>query len=346
MPRITFGGQSYECKSQQSVLDCMTAHGVAIPSSCRSGLCHTCMMRAVKGNVPKEAQTGLKPTLSVQNYFLACSCHPQEDIEIALPEAGVNRVAATVVEVESFNAEIASVKLRPDVPFEYKAGQYINLFKDTLTSRSYSLASVPGIDEHLQLHVRKVPNGLVSNWIHGTLKAGNNIEITEATGDCFYVAGKMEQNILLIGTGSGLAPLYGIVRDALNQGHRGTIRLYHGCETVEMLYLVQELRELSRRHPNFHYTPCISGNPEQQKELAGGYAKGMVLDIALAENPDLSGWRVFLCGHPLMVNNGKREVFFAGASMQEIHADPFENAPPAATAPVTGHTPAPAALTA
>jgi ferredoxin-NADP reductase len=279
-------------------------------------------MRAVKGNVPLAAQAGLKPTLAAQNYFLACSCYPEEDIEVALPEAGLGQFTATVIEVKPLNAEIASLQLQPSVKLNYRAGQFINLYKDAATARSYSLASVPETDEYLQFHIRKIPNGLVSNWIHETLKAGDNIQISGANGDCFYVPGKADQNILLIGTGSGLAPLYGIIRDALLQGHRGTIKLYHGCETVEVLYLVKELQELSLRYPNFSYTPCISGHSVPQ-----GYAAGMVLDVALEKNPELSGWLVFLCGHPEMVATGKKLVFFAGASMRDIYADPFENAP-------------------
>lgn len=344
MPRIIYGGQSYVCNKQESVLDCMTAHGVTIPSSCRSGLCQTCMMRAVKGKVPLAAQIGLKPTLAAQNYFLACSCYPEEDIEVALPASGIGKITATVVEVTPLNAEIVCVQLRPGVKQHYQAGQFINLYKDAVTARSYSLASVPEIDDYLQLHIRKVPNGLVSNWVHETLRAGDSVVISEATGDCFYVPGKADQNLLLIGTGSGLAPLYGIVRDALSQGHRGIIRLYHGCDTVAVLYLVQELRALAARYPNFSYTPCISGTGSAPSDVPGGYTSGMVLDIALAENPQLSGWRVFLCGNPQMVTTGKREVFFAGASMQEIYADPFENAPPAASP--ADQDSAPVALTA
>ena len=326
MPSIIYQGQSYECKERESVLDCLTARGVVVPSSCHAGLCQTCMMHAVKGKVPEPAQAGLKATLAAQNYFLACSCYPEEDMEVALPDASAVKISATVVDVKPLNAEIACLQLKPVAEFNYLAGQFVNLYKDALTARSYSLASVPGTGEHLQFHIRKIPNGLVSNWVHETLKAGDNVEISSAVGDCFYVPGKSDQNILLIGTGSGLAPLYGIIRDALLQGHRGTIKLYHGCETVTALYLVSELRALAARHPNFSYTPCISGTPAPQSDVPGGYTSGMVLDIALAENPQLSGWRVFLCGHPLMVNTGKREVFFAGVSMQEIHADPFENA--------------------
>ena len=317
MPKIIYGGQSYEC-DEGSVLDCLTAHGVAVPSSCRSGVCQTCLMRVTEGEVPEKARAGLKPTLAAQNYFLACSCYPEKDIEVVLPEAGLGRLEAKVARVEYLNADILGIRLKPSRTFEYKAGQFINLFKDEATARSYSLASVPALEEELFLNVRKVPGGLVSGWAFADIKAGDTLTISEASGDCFYVPGHPEQNILLIATGSGLAPLYGIIRDALLNAHHGKLSLYHGSYNADGFYLVEELRELAQAHPNFEYVPCISDGV-----ASAGYASGMVLDVALADNPDLSGWRVFLCGNPNMVNAAKQQTFFAGASMRDIFADPF-----------------------
>jgi ferredoxin-NADP reductase/ferredoxin len=317
MPKVIYGGQSYEC-GEQSVLDCLTAQGVPIPSSCRSGLCHSCLMCAVEGAVPEKAKEGLKPTLAAQNYFLACSCYPQEDIEVVLPNAAMGKVQAQVTAIEKLSSDILGIRIKPSIPFEYRAGQFINLYKDASTVRCYSLASVPELEDELFINVRRVPNGVVSGWIFDSLKAGDNITISEASGDCFYVPGKPEQSILLIGTGSGLAPLYGIIRDALRNSHTGKISLYHGSNTAEGLYLVDELRKLAQDHQNFSYVPCIS-----EGEAPQGTAQGMVLDVALKDNPDLTGWRVFLCGHPLMVKAAQQQTFFAGASMSEIFADPF-----------------------
>ena len=317
MAKVIYGGQSYECGTE-SVLDCLTAQGVSVPSSCRSGICQTCLMRAVSGEIPERARAGLKPTLAAQNYFMACSCYPQDDIEVALPDAGLNRLAATVGSVEYLNADVLGIRLNPSRPLEYRAGQFINLFKDNATARCYSLASVPSLGEALFLNVRKVPGGLVSNWLFENLKAGDEVEISEATGDCFYVPGNAEQDILLIATGTGLAPLYGIIRDALMKGHRGRLILYHGNYDAGGFYLVDELRELARVHCNFSYVPCISDGV-----APAGYRTGMVLEVALADHSDLSGWRVFLCGNPNMVNAAKKQAFLAGASMREIFADPF-----------------------
>lgn len=318
MAIITLDGQSYDCKENETVLDCLTGHGVPVPSSCKAGVCQTCLMRAARGRVPPESQKGLKPTLVEQRYFLACSCRPVEDLEVAMPEAGSGRIPATVVGIESLNRDIVCVKLYPGGAFEYRAGQYINFFKDESTSRSYSLASVAKLDDCIKLHVRKIPQGRVSTWIHESLGPGDVVQISEAAGDCFYTPGNPEQGLLLIGTGSGLAPLYGIVRDALLAGHSGSIRLYHGSLNVEGLYLVEELRQLAEEHVNFSYVPCIS-----EGEAPEGFAAGIVLDVALRETPKLSGWRVYLCGNPLMVNAAKKKTFLAGASMRDIYADPF-----------------------
>jgi ferredoxin-NADP reductase len=276
------------------------------------------MLQLISGDIPEKAKAGLKDTLSAQNYFLPCVCHPETDIEVALCDGGMGKLEATVTGVERLSADILGIRIKPSHPFEYKAGQFINFFKDETTARCYSLASVPALDDDLFLNVRKVPNGLVSGWIFDNLKTGDTVTISEAAGDCFYVPGKPEQNILLVGTGCGLSPLYGIIRDALWNGHKGKISLYHGSYSAEGLYLVEELRKLAQAHPNFSYVPCVS-----EGEAPEGYALGMVLDVALIDNPDLSGWRVFLCGNPDMVKAAQQKTFFAGASMREIFADPF-----------------------
>ncbi len=318
MVKIHFEGNAYECNENESVLDCLTGHGAPIPSSCRSGICQTCMMRALEGSVPPESQKGLKPTLQAQNYFLACSCRPHEDITVALPDAGTGKVSATVLKIERMNSDIVRVKLEPNAPFEYRAGQYVNFFKDASTVRSYSLASVAALDSCIELHVRKIPQGRVSTWVHENLNPGDVVDISEAVGDCFYMPGNPEQGLLLIGTGSGLAPLYGIVRDALASNHTGPIRLYHGSLNVAGLYLVQELRDMEKRHANFTYTPCVS-----EEEVPEGFSSGIVLDVALKDIRTLSGWRVYLCGNPAMVDAARKKTFLAGASMKDIYADPF-----------------------
>ncbi len=125
MVAIRYAGQRFELGSQQSVLDALEAGGVPVPSSCRSGVCQTCLLRAVEGVPPAAAQQGLKDSLKHQGYFLACVCHPLEDLEVALPgELGLS-VPATVRALERLNSEIVRVVLEPDQPIEYRPGQFI-----------------------------------------------------------------------------------------------------------------------------------------------------------------------------------------------------------------------------
>ena len=324
MAVIRYNDQFIQLKNEQSVLDALNSHGASIPFSCRSGICQTCLMQALEGSPPATAQQGLKDSLKLQNFFLACVCYPHNDLSVTLPNTKTEQsmINATVKQLDLLNDEIMEVVLDCQNRFDYRAGQFINLYLNQTISRSYSLASVPQLDRYLHFHVRRLPDGQMSNWIHKTLKIDDEVTISLPLGNCFYTTGRPEQNLLLIGTGSGLAPLYGIIRDALNQGHLGEIYLFHGSRELAGFYLQTTLDQLSKQHSNFHYLPCISG-----QESANGYATGRADNLAFQQISDLKNWRVFLCGHPEMVNTAKRRAFLAGASMQDIYLDAFHAKP-------------------
>ncbi len=319
MPKIRYQGTHYDCTEHQSVLDVLLANQLAIPSSCRSGQCQTCLMQAISGKPPAAAQQGLKDTLKTQNYFLACSCIPQEDMEITLPDASDLRMKAIVKHIEKLSNEVVSICLQSDVPIAYRPGQFINLFRDENTARSYSLASLPDQDDCMQLHVRKVPGGRMTGWLHEEIACGTQVEISQAAGTCFYAPGNMEQPMLLIGTGTGLAPLYGIARDALSHGHKGEIRLFHGSMNRDGLYLHGALQALATEFANFRYFPCISNEAVNDPLITSGH----VLDIAMQQHGNLSGWRVYLCGNPDMVKAARKKTFLGGAAMNDIYSDAF-----------------------
>lgn len=318
MVTVRYRDDRCELAPGQSVLDALLERGHAIPHSCRNGVCQTCLMRAVKGTPPADSQKDLGPALRLRGHFLACVCRPDEDLTVALPAEGESTLTGVIRRLEPLNVDIMRVDLTLDAPFDYRAGQFLNLFRDETLGRSYSLASVPGLDEHLELHVRRLPDGRISGWIHDELRVGQTVPVRGPGGNCFYVPGQPEQPLLLIGTGSGLAPLYGILRDALWQGHTGPIRLFHGSRHAGGLYRVDALRELAREYPQFDYVPCVSG-----PDVPAQHAAGRVHDVALTDAPDLKGWRVFLCGHPDMVQQVQMRAYLAGASLTDIHADAF-----------------------
>ncbi len=319
MPTVQFNNAAYEAEPSESVLDTLLRNGEEPNYSCRKGSCLNCMMRAPEGGVPSSAQAGLRDTLRVQGYFLSCLCVPESDISVVPAEDAALFQRAVILSRELLAPGICRVILEPATPLYYHAGQFLNLRRHDGLCHSYSLASVPNLDRYLEFHVKRMPGGQLSNWIFDDMKVGDSVDIQGANGACFYLPGAPGQSLMLVGSGTGLAPLVAIARDALNDGHLGPVRLYHGSHTPVGLYLRDTLFDLAQAYPNFNYTGCLSGaNPPL------GYSHGRADDVALGEIKDLSGWRVYLCGNPPMVHGAKKRAFLAGADMQEIHADPFE----------------------
>ncbi|MCC6155273.1 MAG: 2Fe-2S iron-sulfur cluster binding domain-containing protein [Candidatus Hydrogenedentes bacterium] len=321
MPQISFQGERYAAQEGESVLDCLLRHGIALSHSCKSGVCQSCIIRATSGDIPAKAQSGLRDTLRAQGYALACGFVPESDVVIALIDTALLRTRAHIVAIEPLNTTVVHLRVRPEKPIEHRAGQYMNLVRDDGLVRSYSIASVPDDDVDLSFHVALVANGRMSGWIHSGVARGAAIELLGPVGNCFYVPGAPEQPLFLAGTGTGLAPLYGIVRDALKRGHTGTIHLFHGSIRPEGLYLLEELRALAAQYANLRYYPCAL-----QGEADG--VSIMPLDqLGLQTVPQLGGHKVYLCGHPDFVRMMQRKAFLAGASLADIYADAFVPSP-------------------
>jgi len=320
MPLIKYQGNSYQCDEQTSVLDCLARHGVTVPSSCRSGVCQSCLLQATKGAVPAAAQKDLRPTAVANGYLLACVCYPKEDLDVALPSADEQRwLNARLIASEQLSTDIFKLSVLCEEPIHYRAGQFVSLAREDGLVRTYSITNLPDGSGLLNFHVRHLPNGKMSGWLREIvdINRGEKIRISSPRGNCFYLPEPSTQPLLLAATGCGLAPLWGILHDALAQNHHGPIFLYHGSYSRDGLYYVDELRQLARDQPNFHYMPSTSHT------AIDGFAHGLINQLVATDHNDLTGFRVYLCGNPDMVNTMKREAYLAGAKLQDIYADPF-----------------------
>jgi len=186
-------------------------------------------------------------------------------------------------------------------------------------ARAYSLASQPAAEHGcLELHVRVFPEGRMSSWLAGGQAPGQRVTLRGPIGECFYVPGNPAQALLLAGTGTGLAPLWGIVHEALASGHSGPIELWHGARSEDGLYLVRELLALAQAYPQLRYRRCVL-----QGTASAGVAVGSLDELVTASAESFAGRRLFLCGDPGFVQRLKRKAFLKGAAMREIHADAF-----------------------
>jgi CDP-4-dehydro-6-deoxyglucose reductase len=316
MALIQYGGRSLPALEGESVLDCLLRHGIAIPHSCKAGACQACMVQCRGGEIPERAQVGLRDTLRAQGYFLACSCQPSGDMEVS----GVGndqRIAASIASLELLNQTVIRVRLSCAGGLDYIAGQYVSLFREDGLARSYSLASLPR-ENQLELHVRRIPGGAMSQWLHDGAKVDSTVWLQGPSGSCFYLAGNPGEPLVLAGTGTGLAPLYGIARDALEQGHHGPVWLFHGAVDATGFYLSDELKALSHRHPNLHYVRTVL-----RGEAGDGISSGTLDACIVANIPSLKGWRGYVCGDPGIVTLLRKKFFLAGMASKAIHADAF-----------------------
>ncbi len=319
MANVQYYNRVFPCGEDQTVLDVLIENGQDIPYSCKMGVCVTCIMQLIEGGVPQQSQVGLRSSLVAKGHFLPCVCRPTSDIQVGVIDQQDMFGPAAVAEIEHLSPDICRVFLEPTTPLYYRAGQFLNLRREDGLVRSYSLASVPNLDDRLEFHIKRLARSEMSNWILDEMRPGDHLGIQGPLGNCFYDPGRADQEMLLIGNGTGLAPLIGIVRDALASGHTGSINLFHGSRTRDGLYLADELRALQAAHGNFHYTPCIS-----QDEAPAGFRHGRADDMAFFEQPELTGWRVFLCGFPPMVYSGQNRSIEAGAEVSDIYTDPYE----------------------
>ncbi|GMR08423.1 MAG: FAD-binding oxidoreductase [Gammaproteobacteria bacterium] len=320
MAQLKYKDEVFNVSSGSSVLDTLLEHGHEIPNNCRAGACQSCVMQVTKGSVPEQAQIGLKDSHKTRGFFLACSCRPEEDIDICLPDADQTRIPACVSKISKLSNDVVELKIVTVETFAYHAGQYVTLWRDEYLGRSYSLASLPQPDEALTFHIRLIPDGMFSGWVHKELRVGDTIFVQGPIGDCFYTRGKPEQNLLLAGTGTGLAPLLGIMRDALNSEHTGEIHLFHGALTLSGLYLHDDITMLEGAFSNLSYYPCVLN---AEKNMPDNVIEGDISKIISASVRHTCGWKTFLSGNQGLVETIRKQVFLAGCNMKDIYADPF-----------------------
>lgn len=315
MAVVVFENKSIQTQDNESVLDALLRDGHDVPYGCKNGVCQSCMMTLEGGDVPSDAQKGLTDQQKKVGSFLACSCFPNSDITVSKGKSD-DKIEGEIKEISSLNDNV--IKLKLTSLLSYFPGQFVNLWRDDQVVRSYSLASVPDLDDGLEFHIRHVENGQFSDWIKQSAKEKDAIKIQGPLGTCFYSYSEenKDQPMLLAGIGTGLAPLYGIARDALNQGHSGQIVLIVGAKKASNLYLLEELKALSHTFPNFAVEFVAQESSESPIKQGDIYQE--VKDIG-----SLKGYKVFVCGADSFVKKMKKQCFLSGANMPDILADSF-----------------------
>jgi CDP-4-dehydro-6-deoxyglucose reductase, E3 len=330
VPIVTYLGRKHQVRDGQTVLDALLSGGEDITHACRAGACGACIVRATDGELPAEAQAGLRDSWRARGYFHSCQCRPRGDLSIE-PLGEAVRVPAHVEERKALSPTVTRVWIKLETPLPAVAGQYVNVRRESV-ARSYSIAALPGCDL-LELHVRRHAGGKLSPYLCDQARPGDRLTIQGPLGHCFYVPGRPADPLLLAGTSTGLSPLWGVLHDALAAEHSGEIHLFHAARDPRGLYLVDELRALAAQHANLRYRPSVLS------DAASGFAgleEGPLDEIIARHLPTTTGMRAFLCGGPEVVQLLKKKIFLSGTPLRDIAADAFlptASASPTAAAP-------------
>ena len=316
MASVSLNSKVYEIAEDETVLEGLLRNKVDLRYGCKAGLCQSCVLRVVDGEVPLAAQNGLNDSQKELGFFLACQCRPNQDIGISLIDQASSIYSAKVLEKYWLNAFVLCLRLQVNINF--RAGQFVTLWRPGNVGRSYSIASLPS-EGVIECHIKVLKNGAFSAWAKDSLQVDDDIDLQGPMGECFYQA-DIEQSMLLLAIGTGLSPVLGVLRDALASGHRGAIDLVLGSKNIESFYLMEPLQALAKEYKNLtlHFI-CLAQSTDLIRQ-------DDIYSFTKAYFPDLSGYKVFVCGAFSFVQKMKKQCFMARASMNDIHSDAFGSA--------------------
>jgi CDP-4-dehydro-6-deoxyglucose reductase len=321
-------GHAFEAEPGQTILDAALMRRIGLPYGCRHGTCGSCTAQLLAGRV--HYPEGRPPALEGQpaDACLPCQARAASDLVLRvaeierLDEIEVRTLPCRVAEKTPLNHDVMRLRLKlPEgqrLPF--RAGQYIEILLRDGGKRAFSIANAPHDDALLELHVRRVPGGRFSDEVFERLAERAILRMQGPLGT-FVLREESTRPILLVGGGTGFAPLKAMVEHALHRGIERPITLYWGVRSRRDLYLPELPASWAEQHPRFRWVPVLS---EPDPDWNG--RTGWVHEAVLADQPTLADHDVYLSGPPPMVEAGRAAFEAAGLGIDHLFSDAFEYA--------------------
>lgn len=308
MPELRVAGRCFTVEPGSNLLDALLDNGQAVPYSCRAGSCQACLVRCSEGEPDDALPDALSSQRRAQGWRLACQCRVVEDLGVELFDPTRDAMPARVQGCDWLSPNVLRLRLLPERPVRYRAGQHLQLWARAEVARPYSLASLAHDDPWLEFHLDCSRPGAFSDRAR-TLRVGDALGVGELHGGALHYDPEwQEMPLLLLAAGTGLAPLWAVLREALQREHRGPIRLLHLARDRAEHYLADELLGLQRQYPQLQV---------ELIEAAG-------LEQALAQLRLVSRQtRALLCGDPGSLEAFARRLYLAGLQRSQMFADCF-----------------------
>lgn len=321
--------QEIAVESGETLLDAALRAGFNMPYGCRNGACGACKGKVLEGSVKHRdhATSALNLTEIASGLALFCCAEPEGDVTIecrevvATKDIQIRTMPCRVEKIERVSHDVAvlSLKLPTKERLHFLAGQYIDIHTKDGKKRSFSLANPPRNEDFLELHVRLVPGGAFSEYIHKQLREREIFRFTGPLGS-FFLREDSDKPIIFLASGTGFAPIKSIVEYALKKGTQREMVLYWGCRTLADLYMPQLPSAWQQENPNFTFIPVLS-DPLPEDQWPG--RTGFVHEAVLHDFADLSGYEVYACGAPVMVEAAHATFTGRGLPSEAFYSDAF-----------------------
>jgi CDP-4-dehydro-6-deoxyglucose reductase len=304
--------------------------GLNLPHSCKGGNCGACRARLLRGEVsyPNGRPLGLSEAELAEGFMLLCQARALGDLvveilEVSTPDqAIIKRLPCRIERAELLSHDVMGVFLRLPVAesFHFEPGQYVDIVLAGGRRRSFSIASPPHDSRFLELHVRRVPGGEFTDRLFTREPRNMLLTIEGPLGQ--FVYRPTHNPMLLVGGGTGLAPLQCILRHAIEAGLRRDVTLYWGVREQSDLYAHRELDELARSTPQFRYVAVLSNSGAVWPGRHGLVHDAVLQDFEQLDVPD-----IYASGPPGMVDAVRREFMRRGADPARLYCESFDYAP-------------------
>lgn len=325
MSRVTLvDGRTFSVGAAQLILDAAAAAGMTLAYSCRTGRCSTCRARVIEGaTAALVAETGLSPVLADAGWVLTCARTAVGDVKLDLevldgPTLPAPRILPSRIgALELLAPDVLRVTLRlpPSAEFDYRPGQYVDVIGPGGVRRSYSLASDRRPDGMLELHIRAVPGGALSEYWFRQAQANDLLRIVGPYGT-FFLRNVGDLDLCFLATGTGIAPVKAMLESVAREFPGGKPRsvtvLWGGRGRPDLYWPIQEIPG------EFSFVPVLS-----RPDDAWDGAVGHVQDVLLTRMPDMRNAAVYACGSPAMIESARLLLAGAGLAVDRFFADAF-----------------------
>jgi ring-1,2-phenylacetyl-CoA epoxidase subunit PaaE len=243
----------------------------------------------------------------------------------------MNKYSLTIQEIRRETEDTVTLAFKqPGLrKIKYKAGQYITLLltiNGRKYARPYSFSSSPSLDSLLEITVKKIPNGIVSNYINSNLKVGDIVEILEPAGDFIFDDLNNDLNVYLWGVGSGITPLFSILKEALFRKKNQSIHLIFGNKNPESTIFFDQINKLQNEFINtFNVTFLYSKveNLIDNKGISNTRITPEIVKSLFSQNDKLNTSLHYICGPNNLKTNIQKTLIELGIPLTSIFTEEF-----------------------